>query len=198
MLLFGHIGITAGIVRASEILGSVGRKRDSYKPGAGSAGNTAIRKVGWQDSIDYRFVLLGSLLPDIVDKPLWFFASSDLFRSGRDYAHTLLFNLVLFLGGLILLKYGRSWLLIMSSCSFMHLILDQMWGNPVILWWPLLGPFQRAETSSDWLANMIHALFSDASVYIPEMIGLVIVLLLSYRLIVSRNVRNLVRTGAIG
>jgi hypothetical protein len=128
---------------------------------------------------------------------LWFFALSDIFSSGHDFAHTLLFNMVLFIGGVILLKYGKPWLLIISSSSFVHLILDHIWSNPVVLWWPLLGPFPRIETT-DWLANMLHALFSDAGVYIPEITGLVIVLLLSHRLIVSRSVRNFIRTGAIG
>jgi len=141
-------------------------------------------------------VLLGSLLPDILDKPSWLFAFSDIFPCGRDYGHTFLFNLLLFICGLIMIKYKKSWLLIISLSSIVHLVLDQMWDNPVALWWPVLGPFNRAETTG-WLSNIIQALSSDPGTYIPEIIGLIIILLLGGRLIVRKSMLNFIRTGAI-
>jgi len=209
MLLFGHIGITAGVVKACDTLVSVSRPDDSYEPGSSSRFGIVIRKKrlrlhhlltgikGRIGSIDYRIVLLGSLLPDIIDKPLWLFAASHISPSGRGYAHTLLFNLALFICGLILIRYRKSWLLIISLCSFMHLIFDQLWNSPVVLLWPLLGQFPRQETAG-WLPNIIQALFSYPSVYIPEIIGLVIVLLLAYRLVIRRSIISFIRGGAIG
>ena len=123
MLLFGHIGITAGVVKACETLVSVSRPDNSYQSGSSSRFGIVIRKKrlrlhhlltgikGRIKSIDYRIVLLGSLLPDIIDKPLWLFAGSYIAPSGRGYAHTLLFNLALFICGLILIRYRKSWLL---------------------------------------------------------------------------------------
>jgi len=72
-----------------------------------------------------------------------------------------------------------------------------MWARPVILWWPLLGPFQRVETTG-WLSNILHALTSDPGTYIPEIIGLIILLLMGYRLIVRENIGSFIRTGAMG
>lgn len=209
MLLFGHTGITTGIFKACDILSSINRSLNSYQPDSSSgSGITAPKKplplcrrlngIRHQlGSIDYRLVLLSSLLPDILDKPWWLFATSDIFPSGRDYAHTFLFNLLLFIGGLILIKYKKSWLLISSLSSIIHLILDQMWARPVILWWPLLGPFQRVETTG-WLSNILHALTSDPGTYIPEIIGLIILLLMGYGLIVRENIGSFIRTGAMG
>ncbi len=206
MLLFGHTGITVGIIKACDIL--INRPLNNYKPDSSSGFspitskkpprlyyrlNRIKRRLG---SIDYRLVLLGSLLPDILDKPLWLFAFSDIFPSGRDYAHTFLFNLVLFICGLILFRYKKTWLLIISLCSIIHLILDQIWDNPTTLWWPILGAFDRVETTT-WLPNIIHELPSDPSAYIFEIIGLVIIVLLSYRLIARRNTINFIRNGTV-
>ena len=209
MLLFGHIGITAGVVKACDILVSMSRPDSSYESGSSSKFGIVIRKkrlplphllsriksrIG---SIDYRIVLLGSLFPDIVDKPLWLFVGSYISLSGRAYTHTLLFNLALFICGLILIRYRKSWLLIISLCSFMHLISDQMWNSPVVLLWPLLGPFPKEETVG-WLPNIFQVLFSRPSVYIPEIIGLVIILLFAYRLIMRRDIISFIRDGGIG
>lgn len=209
MLLFGHIGITAGVVKACDILASASRPDNSYDSGSSSRFGIVIHKKqlrlhhllngikGRIGSIDYRIVLLGSLLPDIIDKPLWLFAGSYISSSGRGYGHTLLFNLALFIGGLLLIRYRKSWLLIISLCSFMHLISDQIWNSPVVLLWPLLGPFPREETVG-WLPNIFQALFSHPSVYIPEIIGLVIVLLFAYRGVIRRSLISFIRGGAIG
>lgn len=210
MLLFGHIGITASVVKAYDIL--VIR----IKQGVGSeyASNYIINNnkangkknklpdylLNWiknkGGTTDYRIVLLGSLLPDIIDKPLWLFAISDIFSVGRGYAHTLLFNLVLLITGLIILRYGKSWLLTISICSFIHIILDQIWNLPVVLFWPLLGPLPESETAS-WLMNIIQAIFLNPGVYISEIIGLVLILLWSYRLVMRKMVIKFIRFGAI-
>jgi hypothetical protein len=206
MLIFGHTGVTVGIIKACDIL--INRPVNICQPDSSSRSRLAVGKkwlplyhrlngIGRQVCpIDYRIVLLGSLLPDIIDKALWLFASSSIFPSGRDYGHTFLFNLLLFICGLILIKYKKSWLLIISVSSIIHLILDQMWDMPITLWWPLLGPFQRIETTG-WLSNILRALFSDPGTYIPEIIGLVIILLMGYRLIVRKSILNFIRTGAM-
>jgi len=212
MLLFGHTGITAGVVKACDILASMTKPGNSYQPDSSSQLTTVIGRQrlrlhylfdgneGRVGSIDYRVILLGSLLPDIVDKPVWFLVTSlasDASLGGRDYTHSLLFNLVLFTGGLVLVRYGKSWLLIISLSSFMHLILDQMWNVPVVLLWPLLGPLPREETVG-WVSGMFQALFSYPEVYIPEIIGLVVVLLFAYRLVMKKSVISFIRDGAIG
>jgi len=208
VLLFGHIAITAGIVRIGDILGCINKPPGSCALDSSSGSNITVSKKLWPlcrcirdirsqlGSIDYRLVLIGSLLPDILDKPLWLIASGDIFPSGRAYGHTLLFNMVLFFCGLLLIRYKKTWLLIISWSSIIHLILDQMWHNPVTLWWPLLGAMQRAD-ATDWLSDITRALFSDPGSYIPEVIGLTIVLLMGYRLIVRKRSFNFIRTGVI-
>lgn len=209
MLLFGHIGITTGVARAGDIFLSMARPDSNQESNFGSKVDPVIGKrrldfyplrsriksrVG---SIDYRMALLGSLLPDIVDKPIFLLMASNVSLSGRNYAHTLLFNLALLISGLVVIRYRKSWLLIISLSSFMHLILDQMWNSPAALLWPLLGPLPGRETVG-WLSNIFRGLFSRPEVYIPEIIGLVIVLLFAYRLTMRKRVIGFLKDGAIG
>jgi len=51
--------------------------------------------------------------------------------------------------------------------------------------------------TTGWLSNIILALSSDPGTYIPEMIGLIIILLIGLRLIVEKRTPNFIRTGAI-
>jgi len=214
MLLFGHIGITAGVVRACDVLVSMPKSGSSYQSDVSLKFGAVIGRGrlrlhylldgmrGRIGSIDYRTVFVGSLFPDIVDKSVWLFANSlnsDTYLSGRDYTHTLLFNLVLFIGGLVLIRYRKSWLLITSLASFMHLLLDRMWHNPVVLLWPLLGPLPKPEREIiNWFAYIIQRLFSNPAVYVPEIIGLGLVSLFAYRLIMRKRVISFLRGGAIG
>lgn len=209
--MFGHIGITAGVIKACDIWISRPKPGSSYQSDANSKFGAVISRErlrlyyllngikGRIGSIDYRLVLLGSLLPDIIDKSVWLFVTSltgDTFLGSRNYAHTLLFNLVLFIGGLVLIRYRKSWLLIISLSSFMHLIFDRMWRSSVVLLWPLLGPLPR-EGTVGWFSNRIQELFSNPGVYVPEIIALVIALLFAYRLVTRKSVISFLRDGAI-
>ncbi|MFC2020313.1 metal-dependent hydrolase [Chloroflexota bacterium] len=207
MLLFGHIGITVGAAKAGDILLSMAKPGDNQESGTRSRiipaiGGWRLRLYPWLSRIrgrigpiDFRMVLLGSLLPDIIDKSGFLLISGASF-SGRDYTHTLLFNLVLLTSGLFLTSYRKSWLLIISLSSFMHLILDQIWKVPVTLFWPLLGPLRKGEMAG-WLPRIFHGLFTYPEVYISEIIGLVIVLLFAYRLVNRKGIIRFIREGAI-
>jgi len=201
MLLFGHSGITAGIFKMCDIVadGAISR----YKPDCETAFNSGsinrrnrclCRRI--LATIDYRLVLLGSMLPDIIDKPTWLFAFGDIFSTGRGYAHSFMFNLVLLLIALILLRYRKSWLLVISLSSIIHLVLDQIWNEPLTLWWPLIGPMPKVATTG-WYAYLVEELISSPSVYIPEIIGLMVLVLMGARLVMKRRITHFFRTGVI-
>jgi inner membrane protein len=208
MFVLGHIGITTGAYKACDIflsmLTSSSSKEANYRYKSSPAVNEkrlrlhrlADKIKEWTGRIDYRMVMVGSVLPDIIDKPVFLLFGGTATLSGRDYAHTLLVNLSLLIGGLVLLRYGRSWLLIISTASFMHLILDQMWNYATILLWPLLGPLPGAEIT-DLFSYSFFAMLNIPEVYIPEIIGLVILLLLFYRLVKNRGVTGFITRGAV-
>ena len=148
MLLFGHIGITLGIAWFAE-------SRLKIK-------------------IDYRLIVVGSLLPDIIDKPVGMILLP--LNNGRVFGHTLLFILIFLLTGL---KYRKS--LFLSFASFLHLIEDKMWSEPQTLFWPLLGfefPAKGYASFYDYLSGILSEYKPSLShVFISEVMGLAVILL---------------------
>jgi inner membrane protein len=202
MFFFGHIGVTMGVVRAYEHFTKSVNSSDNgpdseHLPTAADGGiiSPSNRFQGVTDKIDYRLVVIGSMLPDIIDKPMWLLTHNSFIWAGRGYAHTFLFNFILLVSGIILkVRRKTSWLLLISICSFGHLVLDKMWQNPYTLWWPLLGPMQQGEFAG-WLSSVFSSLTSNPEVYIPEIIGLVIFIYFAIRVIATRNLLNSVKTG---
>ena len=117
---------------------------------------------------DLAVLALGSLLPDIIDKPLGLIAFGSP-SMGRTFAHTLLF--LLFLAALSF--YSRDIRLYSISWGVLvHLALDSMWNSPVTLLWPFLGNFPDA-LHLDTL-SYLEAIFSglrDPWILIPELLG---------------------------
>jgi hypothetical protein len=79
---------------------------------------------------------LSALLPDILDKPVFYLALVPT-ETGRVWAHTLLFSLLWCLVCWRWLKPLWPWALATPG----HLILDGMWARPHTLFWPFLGNY---------------------------------------------------------
>ena len=148
MLLFGHIGITLGIAWFVE----------------------SKLKV----KMDYMLIILGSLLPDIIDKPLGMIILP--LHNGRVFAHTLLFVLILLAIGL---RYRKS--LFLSFASLLHLIEDRMWNEPQTLFWPLLGfefPAKEHASFCNYLSRILMEYIPSFSyVFVSEVVGATIILM---------------------
>ena len=71
MLPLGHMGVT---VAAVKVLGS------SFQAFA----------------MDYRLLLVASLLPDLIDKPIGYLFRAYPMISGRHYGHSILFLIIVF------------------------------------------------------------------------------------------------------
>ena len=207
MFILGHIGITAGAYKAVDII--LSRTDPAGYREIGSVYNTSKtddrRRVvfklsggikSWISGIDYRLILVGSILPDIIDKPVFLFFGNTATLSGRDYAHTLLFTLVLLVCSLVLLRYSKSWMLTISLSCVVHLVLDEMWSYSVILLWPLLGPLPGDRTTG-WTYNRLFDMLTIPEIYIPEIIGAIIVVVMSYRLVKKRRVTGFITEGTI-
>ncbi len=83
-------------------------------------------------AIDYRLVVMGALLPDIVDAPF----------GGARVMHTVLASVVLLLGVMLATRHRRPLrrrLLAVPIATFLHLVLDGMWTRTETFWWPFLG-----------------------------------------------------------
>ncbi len=210
MLVFGHPGLTLGAaVLLSGVLG-----RSNTRPGESNdylePDSTAVpvRKrfssgaATWLNSlarrIDIRLLLLGSLLPDIIDKPIGRFFFRDTISSGRIFSHTLLFAILISLVGLYIYRSrGKLWLLVLSFGTFTHLIFDQMWYAPQILFWPLYGfAFEKADLTG-WIPRLLNGLLTNPRVYVPELAGLAILIWFIWLVVRRGKLRAFLRKGEI-
>ncbi|MFL0269106.1 metal-dependent hydrolase [Candidatus Clostridium radicumherbarum] len=180
MIFFGHLGLTTGVIKTyEEILNK--DKKISEKP-----------------SIDYRFVLVGSILPDIIDKPIGAGLFRGIFHNSRIFAHTLLFSVLLICIGLLMLyKQGKNNIFILGVCSSIHLILDSMWQFPAILFWPYFGWKFPVRPEGNWVVSDIIRLITDPSYYMPELIGFIIIVYYFIRLIRNKQLEDFIKKGIL-
>jgi len=205
MLLFAHTGITAGCAWLANKAASALNKTESDKLKEKSpqehnspSFSTVSKKPFHLAGFDYRMLIIGSMLPDVIDKPLGIWLLADEISSGRIYGHTLLFLLLIITAGILIYYYRRNIaILLVSGGTFAHLVLDQMWLNPRTLLWPLFGVvFERHETG-EWLGGLFETLTSNPSVYIPEIIGTLIVSAFAWHIIRGGNLIAFIKTGRL-
>lgn len=193
MILFGHLGLTYAAAAALDKGGLNGRlkKFNSY--------------------MDYRLVFVGSILPDLLDKLTIFLIGDGSIHSGRIFAHSLLFVLLIASIGLLLWKKsGKPGLLILAFGSLIHLLLDSMWLYPDTLFWPVYDILLMKSTNSSFLQALTNIMSQDFNtvsaaslrdallnpfVGIPELTGLIIIGYLSIRMLVKRQLMSFLKTG---
>jgi len=186
MLLFGHVGITLG---AAGVIAGIASNRSRGEPSTATksnkASNAMVCRRAWRPAcwfyklgsyLDIRFLMIGSLLPDIIDKPVGQYLFRETFSNGRIFSHTLIFLILIAASGWYLYRrYHRTWLLALASGTLAHLVLDRMWETPKTLLWPLFGlSFDRIDLTY-WTSGLLQALLSDPGTYVPELVGVVVV-----------------------
>lgn len=143
------------------------------------------------ERLDDRALILGSLLPDLVDKPIALFLAPTLVgHSLRNYGHTLVFAaLVLAVALALAALTKRQWPVVLAASSAGHLLLDMMWFSHRILFWPFTTPGFSPRYIHEWGPNA-------NSIYIAaEVLGLIVVCWIALRLIISGNVKPWLLTG---
>lgn len=198
MLFLAHMGITLGTAQVLDC--AVGRWRSARaRTGELAAGDVAVaqRPASLMSQIDVRLLLLGSVLPDLIDKPLGQLVFRDTFSNGRIFCHTLLFLVVIsLLGYYIWQRQRRTWLLAIAFGVFMHLLLDEMWHSPHTLLWPFYGwAFPRRSLDHYW-HDIVENLEHNPGTYIPEIIGVVILVWFAVGLVHRKRVHAFLRSGA--
>ncbi len=189
MLLFGHAGITLG---AAVLAARVVNNREAEQ----SPDKSWFTMLS--HNIDIRLLIIGSLLPDIIDKPIGQYFFRETFNNGRIFTHTLVFLVLVTVIGIYIYKSQRSlWMLTLATGVFTHLALDEMWQVPQTFFWPFLGfTFPKAELTG-WASNIFQALLSNPYYYVTEVIGLLIVIWLAVVVISRKKISVFIRYGKI-
>lgn len=178
MIFFGHVGPTTLILKAYD---KVTQKEN--------------RQV-----IDYRFVAIGSILPDLIDKPIGGFFFRNEFHNSRLFGHTLLFSGILLVIGLFLMIKNRNRsnkIFLLGICSLIHQGLDSMWLYPKTFYWPFLGWKFPTRPEGKWLMEGFKRLLSDPSYFIAEIVGAIIVIFFVVKLIKNKKVKEFLKTGIL-
>lgn len=189
MFIFGHVGITLAATalvggtivqyRAAAQRKSVSRVTgvDKFRP---SKQSTWLERSGLERVaavIDMRLLIIGSLFPDIIDKPLSFMG----FGNGRSITHTLIIFLAIFFTSMfVYLNYRKAFLIPIAIGTFTHLVLDSMWQAPQTLFWPLLGwafPEPSEHIGLAQFSEWWHTLVTNPGVDVSEGIGLLVILI---------------------
>lgn len=200
MFPLAHLGITLGTVGVLDYVRHHPPLQRLARPVEERAKSGLASVI---TRIDYRLVLVGAMLPDIIDKPIGGVLFAHTFGNPRIFAHTLLFSLLTVLIGLYLYRLGKIWLLPLSFGCAIHLILDQMWLEPRTLLWPLYGlSFEKLDPSDymwsmDYAQGMTNWLLTDPSIFIPEIVGALILTAFVWRLVRRGGLRRFMLTGAL-
>jgi len=198
MLILGHVGITFGAALAAESLRS-GAHAGASGPARGLHARLAAATASLSQKVDLRVLLVGSLLPDIIDKPVGLLLLPGVFGTGRLFCHSLVFPLVLAIAGTWLYHAGRNkHLLVLAYGAGMHLALDAMWRTPSILLWPFAGPLPRgAGTAEDWMTRILETLLTDPTAYLPEIAGAILVVPFLWAVLHGVGLRRFLRSGDV-
>ncbi len=204
MLLFAHAGLGLG---AALVAASINLKDDPYTEVRLAPPEPLLRRVhhvnarllgalhSLQRFIDIRLLLLATMLPDVIDKPL-----SLILGNGRTYSHTSLFLLALAVLGAVLFWVRRqTWGFGLALGVFSHLLLDFMWRDPRTLLWPLAGASLPREQIETWamVAGWLKALTSSWVVGLPDLLGLALLFWVGYLLFLRCQLVSLLVRGRI-
>jgi membrane-bound metal-dependent hydrolase YbcI (DUF457 family) len=180
MIFFGHIGITTAALKLYE--NTVSTREDNKN----------------KAHIDYRLIAIGSLLPDIIDKPIGAYFFRSTFHNSRIFAHSLIFSMLLILLGIYYFKRRRNNnVLLLGVCSLIHQILDSMWLYKGILFWPAYGLKFPTRPEGNWLASNMVNLLTDPMVYGPEIVGAIIIAYYLTKLIINKRVKEFLKNGTL-
>ncbi len=195
MFLFGHVGLTWGGALAVATLSDRFLPAATHRLGVAPQAPSTVGRLS--SAIDYRLVIVGSMLPDLIDKPLGVYIVRDELSNGRIFAHSLLFVVLLLLAAFAWRGSAGSALSLLALGSLAHLAMDRLWTDLGTLLWPLLGWRPEREDVGGWTEQMLEQLVSDPYTYVSEAAGAMVVVLLITSLVRNGGLRDFVLNGRV-
>lgn len=142
-MIFWHLGTAAALVYVT-----LGRRR-----------------------IDYRYVLVGAVLPDLVDGLLGLF----LFEGpeGRWIAHSLLMPIAVAVAIILGARGERRLALFGIAVGWLvHLVMDGMWESPKTFLWPAFGAGFASEPAEPYGWDLFLHPFDHLTTWGAELAGI--------------------------
>jgi inner membrane protein len=147
------------------------------------------------NEIDYRLILVGALIPDLIDKPLIFAVNPHFVNSSlRSVGHSVVGAVAMFAIVWVITKgWQRASTLSFGFALAAHLVVDRMWEMPEVLLWPTLGyvlPEQNIPFSHWWRNH-----FERPPTTLIDLVGIALLVLVVGRVTVSRSTIRFLKTG---
>jgi len=152
-------------------------------------------------AVDLRYLALGAILSDLIDKPIGRIIWADEFQTGRLYGHTLLFFVGVLTVVMLATSRGtprrRRWVALAVGVMF-HLLLDAMWAIPETLFWPLFG-WDFPPSIGDYWSGFLGRLVDEPIILVQEAFGLTYLIYLWRRARLGEPARrrDLMSTGRL-
>ena len=178
MLFFGHIGIPLATARISH--------KKIYK--------SATAK--FIESLDYRILIIGALLPDLIDKPLSLYLGKAI-GTTQSFGHTLIFAVILLFAGLFLYqKCGKRLFLTLAIGILFHQVLDLVTMNYKNFFWPLYGfKFIQSKQFETSLTQKLINHISSPYYLIGEIVGLIITTYYFVKIYINGRLIDFIKSG---
>lgn len=172
MMIFGHLGIAMGIVKACDYVISRITNRDL--------------------KINYKIVAIGALLPDLIDKPIVELLYGLKNHDSHIFAHAEAFSaMMIVVGMIVLLIMKNNVLLLLGIPTLLHQLLDKgiflfdVSSSPMLIR-RATNALQHMGFSNDIVSKFFdsNTYFSDVILYlmvpyvfIAEILGVLILLM---------------------
>jgi len=132
-----------------------------------------VRYVYRDPDMDLRWVLVGSLLPDIIDKPIGSVLFNESLQTHRLFTHSVLFPVIALLVVILATRRGtaiRKGLIGLVIGMLIHLVLDAAFADPEAFWWPLFG-FEFPHVADSALPDLLRSMVRNPWVWVGEAVG---------------------------
>lgn len=150
--------------------------------------------------VDVRLLFLGVVLPDVIDLTLGTVIFADRYSSGELWSHSLLIPALYMTAVLLATRRGRRrrGYMAVGVAWLFHLLLDGMWTDPEIFFWPLFGWEMPAGVAPFWPEAWARAL-GDPWRWVLDLVGLAYLCWLWVAVGLNRGDRrkSLMETGRI-
>jgi hypothetical protein len=150
--------------------------------------------------VDIRFLVVGAVLPDVLDMPIGTVLFPDRYATGELWFHSLVAATLYMTVVLLATRRGRKRRAFMALGIgwLLHLMLDGTWTNPEVLFWPFFGWTIPIGVSPYWSLAWERAL-SDPWRWAKEVVGLAYLAWLWFAVGLNRSDRRrqVVATGRL-
>ncbi|WP_321507945.1 metal-dependent hydrolase [uncultured Methanoregula sp.] len=143
---------------------------------------------------DRRWILpcvVGSVLPDLIDKPLGHLIFPLTIGDGRIYTHTLFIAVVILITGILFWKRMQDPEVFALGVGLLsHQVLDMMWLEPSNWYHPFLGPFKGGLPEDYIWILLMQEIQNPFELTIAILIGVLLLAMVFYRRILVVMNRN--------